>query len=284
MMIQQEEHEMETKELQSLANRLRLRAVEMVHQGGEGHPGPAMSIADIVTVLYFDEMRVRPEEPQWPDRDRFVISKGHACPILYAALDAKGYFGAPVEDFHLRELHSDFQGHPTMQKTKGLDMTSGSLGNGIAIGCGMAIAGKYQKKDYNVFVICGDGELQEGVCWEGVNTAAARHLDNLIVFADRNGWQSGGTVEETIGSNNLAERFAAFGWHTQEISGHDIDAIKAAIAAAKAEKGRPSVIVCDCVKGKGISYMENNNAWHKGCPTDEQLEIARRELTEGGTF
>ena len=270
---------METKELQILANRLRLRAVEMVYQGGEGHPGPAMSIADIVAVLYFDEMRIDPGNPDWEDRDRFIISKGHSCPIIYAALDAKGYFGAPVENFHLRELHSDFQGHPTMQKTKGLDMTSGSLGNGIAIGAGMAIAGKYQKKDYNVFVICGDGELQEGICWEGANAAAAHHLDNLIVFADRNGWQSGGTIEETIGENNIAERFASFGWHTQEISGHDIDAIKAAIAAAKAEKGRPSMIVCDCIKGKGISYMENNNAWHKGTPNDEQMEIARKELT-----
>ena len=157
-------------------------------------------------------------------------------------------------------------------------MTSGSLGNGIAIGAGMALAGKYRKKDYTVYVIAGDGELQEGIVWEGVNVAAGRRLDNMVVFVDRNGWQSGGTVEETVGSNNVAERFAAFGWHVQEISGHDIDAIKAAVAAAKAESGRPHVIVCDCVKGKGVSYMENDNAWHKGVPTDEQYATAKREL------
>ncbi len=273
---------MNVKELQKTADRLRLRTVEMIYEGGEGHPGPALSIAEIISVLYFDEMRLKPEDPGWEDRDRFILSKGHACPILYAALDARGYFGGPVKDFRLRCLHSDFQGHPTLQKTKGLDMTSGSLGNGIPIGAGMAIAGKYLGKDYRVFVICGDGELQEGVAWEGINTAAAHHLGNLIVFVDKNGWQSGGTVEETIGNNNIADRFAAFGWHTQEIDGHDIYAIKNAIVLAKAETERPSVIVCRCIKGKGVSYMEDNNSWHKGCPDAEQLSIARKELTEGG--
>ena len=219
----------------------------MVYKGKDGHPGPALSIADIVTTLYFDEMRVDPKNPEWEDRDRFILSKGHACPIWYAALSEKGFFGEKVEDFKLRALGSKFQGHPTMQKTKGVDMTSGSLGNGIAIGAGMALGGKHMKKDFNVFVIVGDGELQEGICWEGINTAAAHKLDNLIVFADR----------------------------------HDIDAIKTAIANAKAAKGKPSVIVCDCVKGKGLSFMENDNAWHKGVPTDEQYEIAKKELLGG---
>lgn len=157
-------------------------------------------------------------------------------------------------------------------------MTSGSLGNGIAIGAGMAAAAKIQKKDYFTYVICGDGELQEGVCWEGVNMATGRELDNLVVFVDRNGWQSYKSVDFTVGQNNIADRFRAFGWHTQEISGHDIDGIKAAVAIAKGYKGKPHAIVCDCIKGKGLSFMENNNAWHKGVPTDEQWEIAKKEL------
>jgi transketolase len=272
---------MNTAELKQMANHLRFVAVDMVYKGKDGHPGPALSIADIVATLYFDEMRLDPKNPKWEDRDRFVLSKGHACPIYYAALSEKGYFGDKVEDFKLRALGSMFQGHPVMNKTAGVDMTSGSLGNGIAIGAGMAMAGKYQKKDFNVFVITGDGELQEGICWEGINAAAAHKLDNLIVFVDRNGWQSGGSVMDTIGSNNIKDRFAAFQWHTQEIDGHDIDAIKAAIANAKAAKGQPSVIVCDCVKGKGVPYMENNNAWHKGVPTDEQYAEAVKIL--GGT-
>ena len=269
---------MNTAELQKIAAKLRLTAVEMVYKGGDGHPGPALSIADIMTVLYFDKMNIHPEEPEWADRDRFVLSKGHACPIYYAALSERGYFGDKVEDFHLRGLGSIFQGHPVMKKTKGVDMTSGSLGNGIAIAAGMALAGRHERKNYDVFVIVGDGELQEGICWEGINTAAAHRLEHLIVFADKNGWQSGGTVEDTIGSNNIAERFACFGWHTQEIDGHDIDAIKSAIDKARAALGRPSVIVCDCIKGKGVPYMENNNAWHKGVPTEEQMKEAEKML------
>lgn len=269
---------MNTLELKQMANHLRFVAVDMVYRGKDGHPGPALSIADIVATLFFDEMNIKPEDPEWEDRDRFILSKGHACPIYYAALSERGYFGEKIKDFKLRALGSKFQGHPVMNKTKGVDMTSGSLGNGISIGTGMAIAGKYKKKDYNVFVIVGDGELQEGVCWEGINAAAGQKLDNMIVFVDKNGWQSGGSIEETIGSNNIKERFEAFQWHAQEIDGHDIDAIKGAIANAKAAKGKPSVIVCDCVKGKGLPYMEDNNAWHKGVPTDEQYEEAVKIL------
>ena len=164
---------MNTQELQKLANKLRLEAVRMVYEGKDGHPGPALSIADIVATLYFDAMNVDPKNPEWEDRDRFILSKGHACPIWYAALNEKGYFEPKVEHFHLRALGSTFQGHPSMHSTKGIDMTSGSLGNGIAIGAGMAAAAKIQKKDYFTYVICGDGELQEGVCWEGVNTRSA---------------------------------------------------------------------------------------------------------------
>ncbi len=269
---------MQTKDIQAIANRMRLEAVRMVYEGGDGHPGPALSIADIVATLYFDAMKIDPKNPGWEDRDRFILSKGHSCPILYAALNERGYYEPKVEHFHLRELGSKFQGHPSMQYTPGLDMTSGSLGNGIPIGAGMAYAGKLKGKDYFVYVITGDGELQEGVNWEGANVATGRKLDNLIVFVDRNGWQSNVTIEETVGMNNPADRFRAFGWDVQTINGHDIDAIRAAITSAKEVKGKPHAIVCDCVKGKGVSFMENNNAWHKGVPTKEQYEQAVKEL------
>lgn len=271
---------MTIEELSKMAKHLRFEAVRMIYEGKDGHPAPALSIADIITVLYFDQMNIKPEEPEWPDRDRLILSKGHACPILYAALNERGYFTPKVEHFHLRELNSMFQGHPCMQSTKGIDMTSGSLGNGIAIGGGMAYAAKVQKKDYLTYVICGDGELQEGVCWEGINFATGRKLDNLIVFVDRNGWQSYKSVEETVGRNNPADRFRAFGWYTQEINGNDIRSVINAIQLAKANRGSgmPSCIVCDDIKGKGLSFMENNNKWHKGVPTDEEFAIAVKEL------
>ncbi|MBN2859171.1 MAG: transketolase [Sphaerochaetaceae bacterium] len=269
---------METKQLQKIADTLRYEAVRMVWEGKDGHPGPALSIADIVTTLYFDEMNIDPDNPGWEDRDRFILSKGHACPIIYAALNEKGYFTEKIEHFNLRALHSDFQGHPVSQKTVGIDSTSGSLGNGIAIGAGMAIAGKFHKKDYRVFVVVGDGELQEGVVWEGINVASSHKLDNLIVFVDRNGWQSGGSVEDVIGGNNVAQRIGAFGWHTIEIDGNDIDQIKKALAEANSVKGKPIAIVADCIKGKGLDFMENDNAWHKGVPTDEQFRQAGIQL------
>lgn len=265
-------------ELQKKANQLRRETLRMIYEGKDGHPGPALSIADIVTALYFDAMHIRPQEPDWEGRDRFILSKGHACPIVYAALSEAGYFGDTVKDFRLRGLGSCFQGHPVMNKTPGIDMTSGSLGNGIAVGAGMALAAKYREMDYAIYVVAGDGELQEGVVWEGANVAAAHRLDNLIVFIDRNGWQSGGSVEDTLGSNNVAQRFSAFQWHVQEIDGHDMGAILEAIKAAKAAVGRPSAIVCDCIKGKGVDFMENNNAWHKGVPTAEQYESALKKL------
>ena len=269
---------MKTEDLQKEAIILRREVIRMVYEGKDGHPGPALSIADIVTALYFDIMNIDPKNPEWEDRDRFILSKGHACPVLYAALNERGYYTPKFEHFHLRELGSIFQGHPSMRSTPGLDMTSGSLGNGIAIGCGMALAAKIEKKDYYVYVITGDGELREGVCWEGVNIGTGRKLDNLIVFVDRNGWQSYKDVVYTVGMNNVADRFRAFGWHTQEICGHDMDAIKAAVEIAKSVKGVPHCIVCDDIKGKGVSFMENNNAWHKGVPTDEEYAIAMKEL------
>ena len=262
---------MDTQELAQRAKELRFETIRMIHEAKDGHPGPALSIADIISVLYYSEMRIDPANPQWEDRDRLILSKGHACPILYAVLSKKGYFGKPLEHFDLRGLGSIFQGHPVMNKTPGVDMTSGSLGNGIALGAGMAAAGRHLGKDYRVFVIVGDGEMQEGITWEGVNFAAARGLDNLVVFVDKNNWQSGGSLCDIIGSNNMAERFAAFQWNVQEIDGHDFIQIQAALKNARAAHGKPSVIVCDTVKGKGCDFMENDNAWHKGVPSDEQF-------------
>ena len=265
---------METRELQAISRALRLDAVRMVYEGKDGHPGPALSIADIVTTLYFDTMRLDPKNPEWPERDRLILSKGHACPVMYAALSRLGYYGEPVGDYRLRALGSRFQGHPVMQKTPGVDFTSGSLGNGIAVGAGMALASKRGSHSYNVYVIAGDGELQEGVIWEGVNVAAAHKLGNLIVLVDKNNWQSGDSVDKIIGKNNVVDRFAAFNWHTQEISGHDIDEIKTALANAKKEADQPSAIVCNTIKGKGLPFMENDNAWHKGVPSDQQYRTA----------
>ena len=272
---------MTTQELIDKAKTIRLEAIRMIYESGDGHPGPALSIADIITVLYFDEMKIDPLNPRWEDRDRLIVSKGHACPIIYSALNERGYFGEKIREFHLRELGSRFQGHPDMNKTPGVDMTTGSLGNGIAIGTGMSIAGKYLKKDNRVYVIVGDGEMQEGVAWEGVNAAAAHKLDNLVVFVDKNGWQSGGCVTDIIGTNNVRERFEEFNWFTQEIDGNDIDEIKHAISIAKKNHDKPSAIICNCIKGKGVSFMENNNDWHKKTPTDEQFEIAKKELGGG---
>ncbi len=219
-------------------------------------------------------MSIDPKRPLWEDRDRFILSKGHSCPILYAALSEKGYFGEKVKNFKLRQLGSIFQGHPVMNKTAGVDMTSGSLGNGITIGAGMAKAAKLSKKDYNVFVIIGDGEMQEGVIWEGINFAAAQNLDNLIVFVDKNNWQSGDAVDKIMQYNNVDERFAAAKWHVQSINGHDFTEIKEAITKAKQSRDLPSVIVCDNIKGKGLPYMENDNIWHKSVPSEEQYKIA----------
>ena len=270
---------METAELQKMAKRVRFEAVRMIYEGKEGHPGPALSCADIVTTLYFDVMNIKPEDPTWEDRDRFILSKGHGCPIWYATLNERGYFNPKVSHFHLRELGSIFQGHPSMHSgVPGIDMTTGSLGNGIAIGAGMAYAAKVHKKDYYTYVICGDGEMQEGVTWEGVNMAKGRGLDNLVVFVDNNGFPSYKTIDFTIGQNNMADRFRAFGWHTQEISGHDVEQIKAAVLIAKKTPGSPHAIICRTIKGNGLSYMANNNKWHKGVPTEEQWEITKREL------
>ena len=259
-------------QLQAIANQLRLDVVRMVHDAKDGHPGPALSAIDMITTLYFREMNIDPANPQWADRDRFILSKGHACPALYAALARKGYFS--VDEFKgLRGMGCLLQGHPCMKKTPGVDMTSGSLGNGLSIGVGMAIAGKYRKKSYNTYVILGDGEIQEGIIWEAAMCAKRYQLNNLIVFVDHNGWQSGGQVEEISGLLPILPKWEAFGWHCQAIDGHDFTQIITAIENARKTPG-PSVIIAKTVKGKGLPYMENDNSWHKRVPTDEELSVA----------
>ena len=270
---------MNIAETKKFACQLRKDVVTMIHQGGEGHPGPALSVADILAVLYTDFLKIDPKKPKWEERDRFILSKGHACPVLYAALARKGFISTD-EYPTLRHYGSRLQGHPDI-KTPGVDMTSGSLGNGLSIGLGMALAARMQSIDNYVYVVTGDGELQEGVLWEAVNAAAKYRADNLIAFVDNNGMQSGGTVTEVGNMINIAGRFEAFGWHTQEIDGHDLEAIHAAVVAAQGEKGVPSVIVSHTVKGKGVPFMEHNNAWHKGTPDAEELKEALRALDAG---
>lgn len=271
---------MNTDALKAMANHLRRQTMKMIYEDKDGHPSPSLSIAEIVSVLYFDVMRIDPSNPSWEDRDRLILSKGHACPIIYAALNERGYFGRKLEHFMLRELGSAFQGHPVMGKTPGIDFTSGSLGNGIAIGTGMGIAGKLHNKDFTVFVICGDGELEEGIVWEGINAAAAHRLDNLIVLVDKNNMQSGGRVDSIIAKNNIKERFEAFCWDVQELeNGHEIGALRNALHQAKENKnGKPKAIICNDIKGKGVDFIEADNSWHKRVPTEEEFKSIMKQL------
>ncbi len=259
------------------AAKLRYLLVKALHCAGSGHPGGSLSCADIVTYLYFDRMNVSPEKAKDPDRDRFVLSKGHACPALYSALAMRGYF--PEEDlWELRKSSSVLQGHPDMVRIAGVDMTTGSLGQGVSAACGIALAGKADGKDYKVYTILGDGEIQEGQVWEAAMFAAHYKLDNLVAFVDYNGLQIDGDVHKVMNPTPIDKKFEAFGWHVQVIDGHDFAAIDAAVKNADAVEGRPSVIVCRTVKGKGVSFMENNAGWHGKAPNDEQYAIAEAEL------
>lgn len=268
---------MTDNELKRMANRLRLDVVETVHAAGDGHPGPCMSVADLISVLYFEEMRLNPKEPGWRERDRFILSKGHACPILYAALARRGFFS--LEELpKLRSLEGMLQGHPDMHKTPGVDSVSGSLGNGVAIGLGMALGLRQQGIGSYVYVAVGDGEMNEGVIWEAAMAAAWHKAGNLIVFGDCNNEQSGGRCTEMTSLYPVYEKWEAFHWHVQRIDGHNISEIRRAIDAAREVKDRPSFIEMKTVKGKNIPYMEDNNAWHKRTPTREEVEIARKAL------
>lgn len=263
-------------ELKNAANRLRRDIVTTIYKAKDGHPGPSLGIADIVAVLYFNEMNIRPEDPDYEDRDRLILSKGHSCPCVYSALAERGYFSKESLPT-LRSFGSILQGHPCIT-TPGIDMTSGSLGNGISVGLGMELARQYNKKDYYTYVITGDGELNEGVVWEGIMGAKKNKASHLIVFVDNNGHQSGGEVKEISDIEPIAEKFVAFGWNVLSIDGNNVNEIIDAIHKAKQEAQKPTAIVCKTVKGKGVSFMENNNAWHKGKLTDEQYEQAMKDL------
>ena len=272
---------MNNLELEKMANEIRKDIVTAVHSAKSGHPGGSLSSADIFTYLYFEEMNVDPANPKWEDRDRFVLSKGHVAPGLYSTLAEKGYF--PKEDLKtLRHTGSYLQGHPDMKHTPGVDMSSGSLGQGVSVAVGMAAAGKYDKKDYRVYTLTGDGEIQEGQIWEAAMWAGHRKLDNLVVIVDNNNLQIDGSVEDVCSPYPIDKKFEAFNFHVINIDGNDFDQIRAAFKEARETKGMPTAIIAKTVKGKGVSFMENAAGWHGKAPNDEEYEIAMADLEKAG--
>lgn len=264
--------------LKEKAKEVRKTLLTMIYTAQSGHPGGSLSAADILTALYFDEMKIDPKNPKWEDRDRFVLSKGHTCPVLYTCLALKGFYG--MEHIGtLRKYGSILQGHPDMKRTPGVDISTGSLGQGISTGVGMAIAGKRDQKDYRVFVLVGDGESQEGQVWEAAECAVKYQLDNLVVFIDNNGLQNDGTCDEIMPTQDIASKFSAFGFDTYKIDGHNMEEIVAVLDNIREVKnGKPKCIVAKTVKGKGVSFMENVVAWHGMAPNDEQYRQAIAEL------
>ena len=268
-------------ELEKIANEIRKSIVTAVHSAKSGHPGGSLSSADIFTYLYFEEMNVDPANPKWEDRDRFVLSKGHVAPGLYSTLAEKGYF--PKEDLKtLRHTGSYMQGHPDMKHIPGIDMSSGSLGQGVSVAVGMAAAGKYDKKDYRVYTLTGDGEIQEGQIWEAAMWAGHRKLDNLVVIVDNNNLQIDGSVEDVCSPYPIDKKFEAFNFHVINIDGNDFDQIRAAFKEARETKGMPTAIIAKTVKVKGVSFMENAAGWHGKAPNDEEYEIAMADLEKAG--
>ena len=266
-------------ELKSISSKIRIGIVESIAAAGSGHPGGSLSCADILTYLYFEEMNVKPEDPKWDARDRFVLSKGHAAPALYSTLANRGFF--PVSDLiTLRKLDSYLQGHPDMKGTPGVDMSTGSLGLGISAACGMALAGKISGKDYRVYTVVGDGESEEGQVWEAAMFAAHYNLDNLCVVLDWNGLQIDGPVTEVMNPTPHDEKFRAFGWNVISINAHDFGEIEAAFKAARECCGKPTVIIAKSVKGKGVSYMENKCEWHGQAPKEDLYKVAIEDLTK----
>ena len=272
---------MTTLELKQQANEVRKSIIRAVHAAKSGHPGGSLSAADIMTYLYFAEMNIDPKNPQMENRDRFVLSKGHVAPAYYAALAHKGFF--PVEDLlTLRHTGSYLQGHPDMKHIPGVDMSSGSLGQGLSAAVGMAQAAKMDGKSYRVYSMCGDGEIQEGQIWEAAMWAGAHHLDNLVVIIDNNNLQIDGTVEEVCSPYPIDQKFAAFNFHTINIDGNDMEQIRKAFEEAKTVKGMPTAIIARTVKGKAVSFMENEAGWHGKAPNDEQMEQAIADLEKAG--
>ena len=265
------------KALELNAAKARLYGVQMVHDAASGHPGGSMSCMDVLTYLYFAEMRVDPKNPHGPGRDRFVMSKGHCSPAMYPVLALRGFF--PVEDLKMfRRIDGHMSGHVEMKYVPGVDMSTGSLGQGISAAVGMALAGKLAKKDYRVYALLGDGEIAEGQVWEAAMSAAKYHLDNLCAVVDVNGLQIDGATKDVMPSEPLDQKFAAFNWNVIHVNGHDYDALIAAFEAAAACKGKPTVLIAKTTKGKGVSFMENNAGWHGKAPNDEQYAQAKAEV------
>ena len=273
---------MENLQLAKIANEVRKNVVTALHSAKSGHPGGSLSAADMLTFLYFEEMNgLDPKNPNKPDRDRFVLSKGHAAPGLYGVLAEKGFI--PKEDLTtLRKIDSYLQGHPDMKHIPGIDMSSGSLGQGVSAAVGMAAAGKYDKKDYRVYTLTGDGEIQEGQIWEAAMWAGHRKLDNLVVIVDNNNLQIDGSVEDVCSPYPIDKKFEAFNFHVINIDGNDFDQIRAAFKEARETKGMPTAIIAKTVKGKGVSFMENAAGWHGKAPNDEEYEIAMADLEKAG--
>ena len=267
----------EKKTLAETANRVRIGILDGVFNAGCGHPGGSLSIAELLTYLYFKEMKIDPANPKWEDRDRFVLSKGHTAPALYATLAERGFF--PVEELKtLRRIDSRLQGHPDMKGIPGVDMSTGSLGLGISAACGMALAGKTAGKDYRVYTILGDGESEEGQVWEAAMFASHYHLDNLVAIVDWNGLQIDGTIEEVMNPTPHNLKFAAFGWNVISIDAHDFDQIEAAFTAARGVKGKPTAVIAKSIKGKGVSYMENAVQWHGAAPKEDLYRVGLADL------
>jgi transketolase len=273
---------METLELQKKANEVRKGIIRSVHSAKAGHPGGSLSAADIFTFLYFEELNIDPKNPDKADRDRFVLSKGHTAPGLYSALANRGFF--PVEDLTtLRHIGSYLQGHPDMKHIPGVDMSSGSLGQGISAAVGMALSAKLSNENYRTYTLLGDGEIEEGQVWEAAMFAGHRCLDNLVVMVDNNGLQIDGDIKDVCSPYPIGEKFKAFNFHViDNVDAHDFDAIRGAFNEAKNTKGMPTAIIFKSIKGKGVSYMENNVSWHGTAPNDEQFEIAMEELEKAG--
>lgn len=265
------------KGLNEITRTIRKDIISMIHGAKSGHPGGSLSAVEILTALYFDEMNVDPTNPKMEDRDRFVLSKGHAAPVLYATLAHKGYFDKE-ELKGLRKMGRMLQGHPDMKGTPGVEMSTGSLGQGFSVACGMAMAAKLDNAPWNVYALLGDGEVQEGLIWEAAMSAAHYKLDNMIAFLDHNGLQIDGDVSKVMNIGPIVDKFKAFGWNVIEIDGHDFDQIFAALDMARATVGKPTMIVAKTVKGKGVSFMENNAGWHGNAPSDSDVEIALAEL------
>ncbi|SFB11107.1 transketolase [Acetitomaculum ruminis DSM 5522] len=272
---------MHIKELKKVALEVRKGIIESVHAAKCGHPGGSLSAADIFTYLYFEEMNIDPKNPKKADRDRFVLSKGHTAPGLYATLAQRGFF--PVEDLKtLRKVGSYLQGHPDMKHIPGIDMSSGSLGQGVSAAVGMALSAKMSNENYRVYSLLGDGEIQEGQVWEAAMFAGSRKLDNLVLIVDNNGLQIDGNIADVCSPYPIDEKFKAFGFNVINVSAHDFAELRGAFAQARRTKNKPSVIIAESIKGKGVSFMENNAGWHGKAPNDEEFKIAMEDLKKAG--